>query len=544
MINTTQLKPKDPPGSDPSKSPAPEPPHMDYPPYDGDLSWSVSGRCSGKPLESVSSALPVNYGPGHSVSIVQNVTEPDRHYDTHEVHVSGDVIIRRTGQGSPAPSFTVEMLKNDEAIHVAVDWDSQAQSLHLGVPRRLPDMDTVARPCIELRITLWVPGHAVLDTLSVDSIHLGIRLMDNLALRVAQHSQLSSVIGPIVSATDGTDKAEKLVEDSAPDYYDFDSRVIEVSSTSADITGYWPMYDYLGVSSVSGDIKVRVAPKEELKDAPKPATLNSKSVSGDIEIWEPLHKALSSSSDMSSASHSPDRYIPLRDYRTNIQTQSGKITGAVAFSSTCRIHSTSGDSQVELLPVLHASDADSDSASNLETSTISGDTKLQVREPLWIKKDRKGYLPPHNPGSSALPPPVGRDDGPEEEEDEKVIPVGDVGAGHPYLSLPLPRPHHSRDLDPLNSQSRSPPALRCLKSRHSSTSADIQLSYPASWEGELDLGTMSGSLKVSGEGVRVIGDGSRWPGINKHLVARKGADGGAAASIKTMSGDVRVVVGE
>lgn len=499
MSDISQLKPKDPsnskpskppskspsksPSEPPSKSPVLDPPHFDYPIYDGDLPWPVSDRCSGKPVERTSFAVLVNYGPDHSLSIVQDVTEPDRHYGTADVHVSGDVILRRTGQGSgsPEPGMSVELLQNDQAIEVTTAWDKDTQSLHVGVPRNSQGMDSATRPCVAVRITVWVPGDAMLDTLSIDNVHLGIRLMDNLALRVAQNSHLSSVAGPIVAGTDGTGKADKLVDDSPPEYYQFDSRVIEVSTTSDDITGFWPLYDYLGLSSISGDIKARVALREESKDAPKPANLNVESTSGDVEIWEPVDKALSSSS----ASHSPARYIPARDYRTNIQSRSGKISGAVAFSSKCRIHTISGDSQVELLPVLRASDADSGASSGLETATTSGTTEIRVRDPLWIDDEGKGYLP----------------------------------AGS------------------------SPPPLRCLRSRHSSTSADLQLAYPASWEGQLDLEALSGDLKVRGEGVRVIRDGKSWP-VNRHLVARKGSDGGSSVVVKTTSGDVKVVVGE
>jgi hypothetical protein len=558
LSNTPQLKPKDPSNSDPSKSPVLEPPHIDYPPYDGDLPWSGSGQCSGKPTERATFAFPVRYGPGNSVSIVQNVTEPDKPYNSHDIPVSGDVVIRRTGQGSPVPSISLELLTNERAIHVDAEWDENTQSLHVGFPRKLSRMESVTWPCVAIRITLWVPGDAVLDTLSIDNVHLGIRLMDNLALRVAQHSHLHSVVGPIVAATDGTNRADNLVEDSAPDYFKFDSRVIEVRSTSADITGYWPVYDYLGLYNMAGNIKVRVSPKEELKDAPKPATLYVKSLSGNIEVWEPVDKAISSlsssSSDISPASHSPEKYIPLRDYRANIQSTSGKISGAVAFSTACRIHTTSGNTLVELLPVLHLGDADSDSASNLETATTSGTTKIQVLEPLWINEGGNGYLPPYKPVSSGSPsappppPPASRDDKPEGEE---VIPIGNIGNRDPYQSLPaaspgpdLLPPLPSPDLHLLDSSSRSPPALRCLQSRHASTSATIQLTYPASWEGELDLGSIAGGLQVSGDGLKVIRDGNDWPGVNRHLIARKGADGGSAATVKTTSGDVRVTVGE
>lgn len=537
---------------------------MDYPPYDGDLPWSEDDHCSGKPTERVEFAFPVTYGPGHSLSLVQDIAEPDNAppYDTHDIHVSGDVVVRRTGQGTPGPSFSVQLLKNDDTIHVNADWDRDAQALHLSVPRRLPGLDSVTWPCVSIRVTVWVPGDAVLDSLSIDNVHLGIRLMDNLALVVSQYSKLTSVVGPIVAATDGTDKANNLVEDSAPDYFKLDSRVIEVKSTSAPITGYWPLYDYLGLSNIAGKIKVRVSPREEKKDAPKPATLYVKSLSGNIEVWEPVDKAQSALSSASStdavapASHSAEKYIPPRDYRANIQSTSGTIKAAVAFSSACRIHSTSGSTLVELLPVLDV-DA-SDAASNLETSTTSGTTKLEVLEPLWIGEDGKGYLPlpappsapsdptpPSLPSLPSPPSPPSPPGAPRPRKDDEVVPIGPIGDNDPYRSLPLPPALLPPTASSLSRRDVSkPPALRCLQSRHASTSAEMRVTYPSSWEGELDLGTVSGSLRVQGDGVKVIRDGKDWPGINRHLVALKGSGGGSAAGLKTTSGSIRVVVGE
>ncbi|OIW25791.1 hypothetical protein CONLIGDRAFT_684332 [Coniochaeta ligniaria NRRL 30616] len=565
------LKPKDPSDSDPpSRSPVLEPPHMDYPPYDGDLPWSEDNQCSGKPTERVAFSFPVSYGPGRSFSLVQDVAEPadTTPYRTHNIRVSGDVVIRRTGQGTPEPSFSLEFLKNDDSIQITTDWDRDTQALHITTPRIVPGLDdAVSWPCVSIRVTLWVPGDAVLDSLTIDNVHLGIRLMDNLALQVAQFSKLSSVVGPIVAATDGTDKADNLVEDGAPDYFQFDSRVIEVKSTSAPITGYWPLYDYLGLYNIAGKIKVRVSPREEKKDAPKPATLYVKSLSGTIEVWEPVDKAQSALTYVSSTdlvaptALRAEKYIPPRDYRANIQSTSGKIKAAVAFSSACRIHSTSGDSMVELLPVLH-SVSESDTGSNLETSTTSGTTKLQVLEPLWIGEDGKSYLAyppissdgprPPSPPSPPSPPAAPRDTAPSEDE---IVPIGQIGTKDPYQSLPptLLPPTTSplslslsrSDSDQGQSPPSSLPALRCLQSRHSSTSATMHITYPASWEGELDLGSTSGSLHVEGEGVKVIRDGEDWPGFGRHLIARKGeGDGGSVAGLKTTSGGIRVVVGE
>lgn len=473
---------------------------MDYPAFDGDLPWAESTYCSGNPTERVNIVFPVSYGPGHGFSIVQDVAEHSPPFDTHDVHVSGDVVVRRTGRGTPGPSISLEMLKNDDGINVTADYDRETQSLRVSVPRRLRSDNKVSWPCVSLRMTLWVPGDAVLDYLSVEAVHLAIRLMDNVALNVAQYSKLSTVAGRIVSATDGTTKADKLVEDSAPAYFKFNSRVIDVKSTSADITGYWPLYDLLSLSTISGKIKVRVEPKEEDPNSPKPATLYVKGISGNIEVWQPVDAAVSSlptSGLLGTTSLKTEQYIPPRDYRVNIQTTSGTIKGAIIFSSACRIHSTSGTSTVALLPVLDAAVATNNAAANLETATTSGNVKLQILEPLWYGSDSKTYLPPAPPSPPSLPR--------------------------------------------LGTLDSAPPAFRCLQSRHASTSATIHLAYPASWEGDFDMGSLSGRIKVHGEGVKIIKAGDGWPGFE--VLARKGAEGGGGAQVKSTSGNIDVVVG-
>lgn len=479
---------------------------MDYPAHDGDIPWFPStAYCSGDPNKHLSLSEPLTFGPDKNLTFKQDVAHPDHDQDDgyHLIQITGDVVLRRSGDGTPDAGIVVDVITNDETLKVAVDWNPETQSYSITVPRKLSWYGSVSWPCVAIRATIWVPGDAVLDTLSVGTTHLDIKLLDNLSIQVNDGTRLASIVGRITAATDGTGKVDDLVDDSAPDYFAFTSRWIEAHTISSRITGYWPLYDYLGLATTSGNIKVRIEPKEESPTSPKPAVLNIKSASGTIEFWEPVSKAITT---VRTALSAPERYIPPRDYRSNIQSTSGSIRGSMAFSSAARIHTTSGTTEIELLPVL---DIDSESAgyadyaSNLETSSTSGTTKIRVLEPLWIDGEGR-YLPPSSLSSPSAPP------SPNTNTNTNTI----------------PRP------------------FRCLQSRHSSTSSTLKIEYPGSWEGDLDLGTMSGSLKVSGEGVKVVKAGKGWPGVNMQLLARKGDGGGSTGVVKTVSGSVWVGVGE
>jgi hypothetical protein len=488
---------------------------MDYPAYDGDIPWFPNDAwCTGNPKHQIQLSERVIFSADKRLSFTQDVPHHDNDKPQyHPVHVRGDVILRRSEDGAHASSITLEYLTNDDTLKLEVDWDDKLQQYRVTVPRQLPGDGGVSRPCVAIRATIWVPEDGVLHELSVSSIQLNIALLDNLSIQVKKALVLSAVSGKISAATDGiTQEDDDLEHDSAPDSYKVQSRWIEAHSVSGGLSGYWPLYDYLGLTTTSGNIKVRIEPKEEDPQHASAAVLNIKTVSGTIDFREPVVKATTSSSSSSSSSSSleaTEHLIPPRDYRSNIQSTSGTIRGALAFSSAARIHSISGTTEVALLPVLAIGDSANYESSNLETSSTSGTTRLRVLEPLWIGADGK-YLPP--PAPSSL----------------------DTKSTH------LPAPPSS----PPHGWAQSPRPFRSLQSHHSATSSTLKIEYPASWEGDVDIGTLSGNIKVSGDGLRVIRSGKEWPPVKRGLLARKGEEGGSAAMVRTTSGSVTFAVGE
>lgn len=489
---------------------------MTYPDVDHGFSWDAKYTCKDDQIVRPTETFDVSFDPDSSLTVVQKIHDDDGH-GWSDVQVQGAVVLRRSGSDTPGSAVVVEAIVNDDSLTIDTSWDAEYQTLVVTVPRRLSWDYGNQRPCINVKITVWVPEDGALDKLKVDTVHLDIRLLDNLSLSVLKHTKLSSIVGSAISALSVADsgRIDNVFGVGAPEDFPFQpgsfrfrSRFIEVKTTAAPIKGSWPLYDYLGLQSTSGAIKVYIEPKEADRDAPKPAILYIQSFSGNVEFREPIYDAAdmfgqlqalnATGADATAVDGRAEQLLPPRDYSLDVHTTSGDISGAAAFSSTASFRSTSGDLSVDLLPVLDRSLTKADAkAASLQTSSTSGKTNVRVLEPLWVDSLSK---------SSA---------------DGSSYSAGLLGAGD------------------------SPPPLRCLYGKHRSTSADIQVTYPGSWEGDIELSSLTGDLKVAGDGVKLIKAGSEWPGINKSLLARKGEKGaGAKLKGESTSGDVDVVVGE
>ena len=81
--------------------------------------------------------------------------------------------------------------------------------------------------------------------------------------------------------------------------------------------------------------------------------------------------------------------------------------------------------------------------------------------------------------------------------------------------------------------------MRNLSSSHEHTSGSLHLHFPPRWEGEIDGETMSGSLDVKWDGVRIIRDRKHGPW--RRLLARKG-DEQAQGKIRFRGMSARMVV--
>ncbi|AEO61543.1 hypothetical protein MYCTH_2311792 [Thermothelomyces thermophilus ATCC 42464] len=535
-----------PPGRTGSDNPAsdepqtdPGQPNMSYPDVDGDFAWDSTSFCKDAKIHRRVQTFVANLGADKQLTLLERTVDEDGRRGWGEVHVQGAVVFRRAGPDTPQSAVTLEVAVTDERLDVTSSWDAEAGTLEVLVPHRVEWSKDRPRACVNVKVTAWIPENSKLEHLNTDVVHLDIKLLDNLSLTVEKGTALTSTVGTITSASSGTAaRDDKLVDTTnPPPSYDFHSRIIDVHTTAAPITGVWPLYDYLGLHSTAGNVRVAINPKEADADFPKPAILYVKTLSGDVKVREPIHAAQATfhiaqhtfsagSADRRRAEAQAEAYLPPREYRVDVHTSSGDIDAAVAFGLSGGFKSTSGTVSLELLPVLDATQAEPGARTvELSTASTSGATDVKVLEPLWVDSFPAAAATQGDGGGSSGKP------------------------RYVDLSRPSSSPSSSsarrtggaKDEDDGDS---APPPLRCLHSTHMTTTANIKLRYPASWEGDISLGTLTGSLQVGGDGVKLIKAGSDWPGINKFLLARKGEKGeGGRLTAKSTSGDANVWIG-
>ncbi|KAH9898621.1 hypothetical protein F4778DRAFT_188457 [Xylariomycetidae sp. FL2044] len=429
-----------------------------------------------------------------------------------QVLVAGQVNVRRLDSGGD-PRMVLEIVTNDPELLLDIFMNEEVQALEVDVPKKYTSSVPDQQPCVEMRATVWVPEDAEIGILNIGVTHLDILLLDDLSLHVAEYSRITSVTGDIGSGAEKPISYENpSITSEAPDYtfvpakesYVFDSRVTEITTTSGKIEGNWPLYDMLGLHTTSGAIKVSITPEPELESDPKAAVLSLSSISGAVHATEPVHV---------------QDQIPLRDYLVDIKSTSGGIHGAFAFGAGIELKSTASDIALDLLPVLNMGKVSATKPAQLETATTSGTTAVRVLEPLWFGEEASGG--PQGDAPSDVP----------------YIPIGD---GDPYDLTPPTAPQGLGDPElKVSSVAR---AFNCLQALHKTTSGDIGLRYPQSWEGDLEAETTSGELKVRGKDVKIM-KSSGWPGGK--MKARKGPGSpGSTIQVHALMGTLDAVIGD
>lgn len=350
--------------------------------------------------------------------------------------------------------MVLEIATNEPELPLRTSLDADLQEFKLSIPETYESTTHGQRPCVEIKGTIWVPEGAKIGVLWLRAVHLGMWLFDDLDIQVADYAELSSIVGNIKAGASDEDGQGGSTFDPdhsfvpAKDSWAFDSRIIEVHTTSGSIDGTWPLYDKLGLHTSSGSISVSITPKEELENDPRPAVLSLSTIAGVISATEPLH-------DLTQ--------IPQRDYHVEIKSTAGNINGALAFSTGITVHSTAGALALDLLPVINIGKLTPQKPAQLETVTTSGVTSVRVFDPLFFGDNGK-----------ALAASVDIDDGAMAERTSK--------------------------------------ALDCLQATHRSTSGEIGLRYPQVWEGMLYAQTTSGRLVARGKDLRILKYTGGWPG--------------------------------
>ncbi|KAM0201718.1 hypothetical protein ACHAPA_003813 [Fusarium lateritium] len=465
------------------------PPNKDH----GDFTWDPSGSCLDKPHRFGRVIQDVDIRPSRNLTIVQTIKHLREGWTAQ---ISGQVILR-PAKDSLDTNIELEVISNNDELGIDLTFDKETQLVQLEVPEKVNWTTSEKRPCVQIRLTVSVPRDSILNSLSIKTLQLDVIIEEGLVLGALNGVNIRSASGNINAPGIKASSNDKAV---VP--YTLSSREIRIHTTSGDVTGWYPLYDLLGIDTVSGDITTNIGPKPVNPQSVRPAQLHVRSASGTIHVDEPLDSAQQASR--------PDREFPPRDYTVDILTASGDITADVAASSFASFGSQSGDLKVRIWPVLDSGllTVSSGVKPSLNTDTKSGNTQVTVLEPLWTSLATiGGTIPPFEPY--------------------------DPKDGHPpYLILTEGRDEAEA--------STSKPALSLLKSKHKSISGKVKLAYPASWEGNVYAQSISGSQDFQGKGLVITHEGGL---VTKTLRGRKGK-GYSSLEVDTVSGDQFALIGE
>ncbi|KAH7160640.1 hypothetical protein EDB81DRAFT_321617 [Dactylonectria macrodidyma] len=478
-----------------------------------DLVWNPTRGCLNGNLKHHKSATSLDMHYNNNLTIIQKVKDDDNHVSGWSPHVTGEIILRPTDDGSPG-TLELEIIANDE--NIKTEFDKDEQTFKIITPRKVPWSSESEGPCIQIRATVWAPRKAILNSLKIDTVHLDVEIREGLILGSLEPAIIRTVVGDVQTPAPKNDKTRDG-EDVVP--YTLASREIHISTTSGDVVGWYPLYDVLDIRSASGDISTEVGTKPADPQAVRPAVLRVHSISGQIAIQEPLDSAVSAAR--------PDRKFPPRDYIADISTASGDITADIAFSSRAIFESQSGDFKLRLWPVLDSGLLKRGTSQKpvLKTDTKSGETKVKLLEPLWTSlADVGDAVPGEIPGG----------------KEPYIIPApnhGNQGPGDDFIVADDPK--HNRGSDDEFGIADTP-SFSCLTSSHTSISGGLKLEYPSSWEGKLTATTISGKQKVRGEGLHVDNNSSGpW---SRRLRGTKGT-GNSQLTIDSVSGSEDVLIG-
>lgn len=440
--------------------------------------------------------------------------------------------------------ITFDIWLSDRAISYHVEMDAEAQALKFVTPE-FDNLSPIRHHCLSLEITIWVPPRANLETILIKATELSISLQDDVDLHVKQDSRFATYAGDIhfssrnlssVQGLNGDNKGQSTlpqgrIEETVagrvePDILDselapivssnppqgqdlkgveysnqgelprgFSSRETIITTSSGDITGSFYLYDLLHLETNSGDVDISVAPQPDPQGgSSRTAQLTVASASGDIRCRYPIW-------DTSS--------IPDRDYQTSVTAHSGDISGDFVIGSEATFKAISGDFYINALPTTYDN-------STFSTVSTSGSTRVTVLEPL-----SRHQTPLSSPADNIN---IGDDDPYVIINPSEILPV-DIDEPT-ILSTSYKRP------------------LTHLTSYHEGSSGNTKIHYPSSWEGEISAATISGNIRVGGEGVRTIKDG-RKNRAYREVVARKGSRAEYASVLKVheVSGNLDVWVG-
>lgn len=354
----------------------------------------------------------------------------------HFVHTVGKVEVLK--QNSPSNiRIALDIRSSDSQLTSSESLSivKSGSALTVKTPRSVPrasSSDLVAGlPCIYVAATISVPPGTTLENLGINTETLSVSFYPGLDYAITNCTEINAHSSSLSLVTD------------EPPSIDISSRETSIHLNSGSVSGSYPLYDILDVSTISGSIDIDVEPKDANKDNVQPAILRLSSNSGSI-------RALTSRAS-----------VPARDYQTTVKSLSGGIDATLLHGSRTLLRSLNGRINADLYPYGH-----NNSRTDINTHCQSGSTDITV---------------------------------------------------HSSLSHPT---------DPIQK----------LYSEHHGLSGSVNLWYPAEWQGTVKSSSLSGSIDLEWDGLRVVKDEKR--GWIKRTVEAVRGEGGSQLIASSKSGSV------
>lgn len=410
------------------------------------------------------------------------------------VKTFGDVVVRRSRVVASA-EITFDGFSNDPSIQPRVGISSGhfTQTYKLTGPPRLGDWpDDGSSPCYQGRITVWLPAGTAYRSTTIAADDFNVIFSEGLNISVTDEFVVATDSGSIVAP-----RIKDIGEGSMVPYRLQSPHTFLVSQLT-DIRGWFPIYNRLTLGTGPGDISVEVGLKLPMLSEHLTAELAVATRRGNVNLM-----AMPPQRDRRGRR---DGKIPLRDYATVVHTTTGNITAKLAVGSRTEFETSSGNTDVDLQPVLGLAAPTQDRFPLLHTLSESGNAKIRVREPIW---------------TDAIRP----------LESEKIT-ARSGASGNDIHSE-----RHSATQEAMQKQR----ALDNFQTEHITNGGRLLITYPDSWTGFIKWqGSDMRKVSLIATGVTIL---RQWGYLVKHIEARRGT-GRSLANIDSQGGELIMAIGQ
>ncbi|MCJ1417946.1 hypothetical protein MMC32_004291 [Xylographa parallela] len=257
--------------------------------------------------------------------------ELDDSRDYRQIRTSGEIHIRASNEHlEDEVRVDLTMHYSDPVIASQVQFQDSHAGLQIFSPSALPGGSRMSpRLCMYMVVTLWIRPGIRLETLEVQTQTMKIIFHEGLSLNTDEIIA-RALAGSIEFPTGNSTRV------------DVNPREIHIGTSSGSVSGTYPLYDLLKVSTQSGSIKINVEPKDALASKPVPAVLNLHTVSGTIHVETPM--LLVEDGNLLTPS------VPVRDYKTDISSSSGGLHASIVHGSRLNMQTSSGSIRGVLFP--------------------------------------------------------------------------------------------------------------------------------------------------------------------------------------------------